>query len=82
MRLLFFALALLVLSGCEESSPPQGTVPVNSQAVAWQREYDACMESKFRVEEAKGRARDRITSAARHRFERDCKWSADRITPR
>ncbi|MCO5202189.1 MAG: hypothetical protein M9925_10860 [Chloroflexi bacterium] len=82
MRFLLCALMLLVFAGCEESSPPPSTAPVNSQAAAWQREYDACMESKFRVEEAKGRARDRITSAARHGFERDCKRSADRIAPR
>ncbi|NJD64960.1 MAG: hypothetical protein FIB00_06920 [Chloroflexi bacterium] len=79
---MFFALALLVLSGCEESSPPQATAPVNSQAVAWQREYDACMESQFRVAESEGRPRDRITPMQRRRFETVCKRSADRIAPR
>lgn len=82
MRILLFAVALLALSACEESSPPQATAPVNSQAAAWQREYDACMESKFRVEESKGRTRDRITPATRRSFEIACERSANRVAPR
>ena len=82
MRFLFLTLALFVFAACEESSRPSVPAPVNNQAAAWQREYDACMESKFRVEESKGRSRDRISAATRHTFERACKRSADRIAPR
>ena len=80
--LVLLFVALTVAWGPPGSKRGEPEAPLATAAdSAWAAEYNACIASKYRVEERAGKSRDDISPSKRRLFERDCERSANRLRP-